>query len=82
VLLQQVYQLIQAQGWTIGNLDAVVIAEKPKLKPHIKTMRDRLAEVLGLESDRVSVKATTNEGLDAVGQQEGIAAYAVVLLCK
>ncbi|CAN1212446.1 2-C-methyl-D-erythritol 2,4-cyclodiphosphate synthase [Tumidithrix helvetica PCC 7403] len=82
VLLQQVYQLILAQGWTIGNLDAVVIAEKPKLKPHIKTMRDRLAEVLGLDSDRVSVKATTNEGLDSVGQQEGIAAYAVVLLCK
>jgi 2-C-methyl-D-erythritol 2,4-cyclodiphosphate synthase len=82
VLLQQVDRLIKAQGWQISNLDAVIIAEKPKLKPHIKSMRDRLAEVLVLANNQVSVKATTNEGLDAVGQQEGIAAYVVVLLCK
>jgi 2-C-methyl-D-erythritol 2,4-cyclodiphosphate synthase len=82
VLLQQVDRLIKAQGWQVSNLDAVIIAEKPKLKPHIKSMCDRLAEVMGLEKNQVSVKATTNEGLDAVGQQEGIAAYVVVLLCK
>lgn len=82
VLLQQVDRLIKSKAWQIGNLDAVIVAEKPKLKPHINAMRDRLADVLELGSDRISIKATTNEGLDAVGQQEGIAAYAVVLLTE
>lgn len=81
-LLMQVHQLIQAQGWEIGNIDAVVIAEAPKLKPHIKPMGDRLSQALHLEPGQVSVKATTNEGLDAVGNQAGIATYAVVLLVK
>jgi 2-C-methyl-D-erythritol 2,4-cyclodiphosphate synthase len=80
VLLQQVDQLIQAQGWRIGNIDAVVVAEAPKLKPHIKSMRDRLAQALNLMPGQVGVKATTNEGLDAVGNREAIAAHAVVLL--
>jgi 2-C-methyl-D-erythritol 2,4-cyclodiphosphate synthase len=80
VLLQQVDQLIQAQGWRIGNIDAVVVAEAPKLKPHIKSMCDRLAQALNLTPGQVGVKATTNEGLDAVGNREAIAAYAVVLL--
>jgi len=56
------------------------VAERPKLKPHIAAMRDRLASVLHLTADQVGVKATTNEKLDAVGREEGIAAYAVVLL--
>ncbi|MGA7933734.1 MAG: 2-C-methyl-D-erythritol 2,4-cyclodiphosphate synthase [Kovacikia sp.] len=80
-LLAQVDQLIQGKGWKIGNIDSVVIAERPKLKPHISAMRDRLSQVLNLQPDQVGVKATTNEELDATGREEGIAAYAVVLLC-
>ncbi|HEY9753232.1 MAG TPA: 2-C-methyl-D-erythritol 2,4-cyclodiphosphate synthase [Coleofasciculaceae cyanobacterium] len=79
-LLAQVDGLIQSKGWQIGNIDSVIIAERPKLKPHISTMRDRLALVLNLQPDQVGVKATTNEKLDATGREEGIAAYAVVLL--
>ena len=80
VLLSKVNQLISDRGWKIGNIDSVVVAERPKLKPHISSMRDRLAQVLNIPSDCVGVKATTNEQLDAVGREEGIAAYAVVLL--
>lgn len=80
VLLEQVNTLIRSKGWQINNIDAVVVAERPKLKPHIMQMRDRLASTLHLAADQVGVKATTNEKLDAVGREEGIAAYAVVLL--
>jgi len=58
----------------------VVVAERPKLKPHIKAMRDRLSVTLELQPDQISIKATTNETLGPVGREEGIAAYAVVLL--
>lgn len=80
VLLQQVNGLIRDKGWQVSNVDSVIVAERPKLKPHIPQMRDRLATALALSPDRVGVKATTNERLDAVGREEGIAAYAVVLL--
>ncbi|MDX2241825.1 MAG: 2-C-methyl-D-erythritol 2,4-cyclodiphosphate synthase [Leptolyngbyaceae cyanobacterium bins.302] len=79
-LLEQVDRLIQNKGWQISNIDSVIVAERPKLKPHISAMRDRLAKVLNLQPDQVGVKATTNEKLDATGREEGIAAYAVVLL--
>lgn len=79
-LLAQVAGLIHSRGWQIGNLDTVVVAERPKLKPHIPAMQARLAEVLGLEPDQVGIKATTNEKLGPVGREEGIAAYAVALL--
>ena len=82
MLLQQVQELIAAQGWRVNNLDAVVIAEAPKLKPHIKAIRDRLSQAMNLPIDCVSVKATTNEGMDAIGQKEAIAVHAVVLLVK
>nr|WP_237747969.1 2-C-methyl-D-erythritol 2,4-cyclodiphosphate synthase [Spirulina subsalsa] len=82
VLLQQVYQLIESKGWEIGNIDSVVIAERPKLKPYIERMRDRLSQVLRVDPDQVGVKATTHEKLDAVGREEGIAAYAVALLVQ
>jgi 2-C-methyl-D-erythritol 2,4-cyclodiphosphate synthase len=81
-LLKQVNKLIRDRGWGIGNIDSVVVAERPKLKPHINTMRQRLAQTLDLRPDQVGVKATTNEQLDAVGQEKGIAAYAVVLLIE
>ncbi|AOW99591.1 2-C-methyl-D-erythritol 2,4-cyclodiphosphate synthase [Moorena producens PAL-8-15-08-1] len=82
VLLSQVNQLIQSHGWEIGNIDSVVVAERPKLKPHIKTMRDRLSVVLDLKPDQIGIKATTNEKLGPVGREEGIAAYAVALLAS
>ncbi|MEB3212989.1 MAG: 2-C-methyl-D-erythritol 2,4-cyclodiphosphate synthase [Leptolyngbyaceae bacterium] len=82
VLLAQVNQLILDQGWRIQNIDTVVVAERPKLKPHIKEMRSRLASTLQIEPERVGIKATTNEKLGPVGREEGIAAYAVALLSK
>lgn len=79
-LLQQVHQMVKDRGWQIGNIDSVIVAERPKLKPHIESMRDRLSNVLQLEPDQVGIKATTNEKLGPVGREEGIAVYAVVLL--
>ncbi|MCU0537805.1 MAG: 2-C-methyl-D-erythritol 2,4-cyclodiphosphate synthase [Hydrococcus sp. Prado102] len=80
ILLEQVNGLVRSRGWKIGNIDSTIVAERPKLKPYIKTMQDKLAEVLSLNPDRVSIKATTNEKLGPVGREEGIAAYSVVLL--
>jgi 2-C-methyl-D-erythritol 2,4-cyclodiphosphate synthase len=81
-LLMQVHQLVQSRGWCIGNLDSVIVAERPKLKPHIQAMRRRLAACLKLQPDQIGIKATTNEKLGPTGREEGIAAYAVVLLKK
>lgn len=81
-LLIQVHELIQSQGWRIGNLDTVIVAERPKIKPHIVAMRDRLANSLQIAPHQIGIKATTNEKMDAVGREEGIAAYAVALLIK
>jgi 2-C-methyl-D-erythritol 2,4-cyclodiphosphate synthase len=81
-LLAQVNGLIHQQGWQISNLDTVIVAERPKIKPHIQAMRDRLASVLELAPDQIGIKATTNEKLGPVGREEGIAAYAVALLLK
>ena len=80
VLLTQVHQLIREQGWQIGNIDSVVVAERPKLKPHIEKMRAKLATVLELPPNQIGIKATTNEKLGPVGREEGICAYAVILL--
>ena len=81
-LLKQVLNIIQSQGWQIGNIDSTVVAEQPKLKPYLKTMRSTLAKVMSIEIDRISIKATTNEQLGPIGNKEGICAYAVVLLIK
>ncbi|MFP5274351.1 2-C-methyl-D-erythritol 2,4-cyclodiphosphate synthase [Coleofasciculus sp.] len=81
-LLSQVNQLVRSQGWQISNIDSVIVAERPKLKPHIKTMRDRLSMTLALQPDQIGIKATTNEKLGPVGREEGIAVYAVTLLVK
>jgi 2-C-methyl-D-erythritol 2,4-cyclodiphosphate synthase len=80
ILLKKVHQLTQQQGWQIGNIDSVIVAERPKLKPYIEKMRNNLAAVLQLQPNQVGVKATTNEKLGPVGREEGICAYAVVLL--
>jgi 2-C-methyl-D-erythritol 2,4-cyclodiphosphate synthase len=79
-LLSQVNTMIQDRGWIVNNLDSVIVAERPKLKPHIEAMRSQLAHVLALAPDQVGVKATTNEKLGPTGRQEGIAVYAVALL--
>ncbi|HJX61980.1 MAG TPA: 2-C-methyl-D-erythritol 2,4-cyclodiphosphate synthase [Dehalococcoidia bacterium] len=79
-LLARTVQMIGPLGYAVGNVDATVIAEKPRLAPHIKAMRQRIAETLEIDESRVSVKATTNEGLGDIGRGEGIAALAIALL--
>ena len=79
-LLKHVQQLISEHGYTVGNLDCTVLAEHPKMKPHIPKMRAYIAETLGIEITAVSIKATTTEQLGFTGREEGIAAQAVVLL--
>jgi 2-C-methyl-D-erythritol 2,4-cyclodiphosphate synthase len=79
-LLGRVMELVRQRGWQVVNVDTVVVAERPKLRPHIEAMRESIATHLGVEADRVGVKATTHEGLGPVGREEGIAAHAVALL--
>jgi 2-C-methyl-D-erythritol 2,4-cyclodiphosphate synthase len=79
-LLAHVMQLADAKGYRLGNLDATVVAQRPKLAPHIQAMRENIAAVLAAELDRINVKATTTEELGFAGRGEGIAAYAVVLM--
>jgi 2-C-methyl-D-erythritol 2,4-cyclodiphosphate synthase len=81
-LLAQVNEMIRSRNWQVNNIDSVVVAERPKLKKHIPKMRDRVAEVLKIDPELVGIKATTNEQLGPTGREEGIAAYAVVLLCQ
>jgi len=79
-LLKRVGALIREAGFAVSSLDATVIAQAPRLVPHIGAMRDAIAGALGIESGRVSVKATTNDGLGVVGSGEAIAALAIALL--
>ena len=81
-LLKQVDALIRDRGWSVVNIDSVVVAERPKLKPHIAQMRATLAQALQVAPEQVGVKATTNEQLGPTGREEGIAAYAVDLLSQ
>lgn len=80
LLLKHVRCLMEERNYEIINLDSIVVAQRPKLKPHIESMRERIAEVLELEKGRVSVKATTEEKLGFTGEEEGIKSYCVVLL--
>ena len=82
ILLKKTVALIATKGYTIGNIDATVCAERPKLKNHIPQMQQVLAEVMGIDVDDVSIKATTTEKLGFTGREEGISAYAVVLISK
>ncbi len=81
-LLRNVVGLIHENGYTVGNLDAVILAQKPKLAPHIDKMRENIANVCGVPVASVSVKATTEERLGFTGREEGISAHCVVLLLK
>ena len=82
ILLRKVVSLLAEEGYEVGNVDCTVIAQAPKLRPHIDTMRATLAEDLGIGVGAVSVKATTTEKLGFTGRKEGIAAEAVVLISK
>ena len=77
LLLEQVMQQVRGRGYRVGNLDATLIAQAPRMGPHIEAMRDRLAELLQTDPGQVNVKATTTEGLGFTGRREGIAAQAV-----
>lgn len=82
VLLQKIVDLVRQKGWAIGNVDAVVVAERPKLKPHIQNLQQSLATAMQIETDQISVKATTHEKLGPIGAGEAIATYAVALLIR
>lgn len=81
-LLKRTCALVAAKGYSIGNVDSIIVAQKPKLAPHILSMRERLAEVLNVDIDAVSVKAKTEEGLGFTGNELGISAYALASLEK
>ena len=82
ILLAKTIELIATKGYRIGNIDATVCAERPKLKKHIPEMQQVLAEVMGIDTEDVSIKATTTEKLGFTGREEGISAYATVLIEK
>lgn len=81
-LLRTCYSLAAEKGYVIGNLDATVIAERPKLRSHIDSMREKIAEMLETEVENISIKATTSEKMGYVGREEGIVAQCTVLLTK
>jgi len=82
VLLKNVNELIQVKGYELGNLDCVLAMEKPKISPYIDRMKNRIAEILSVDSDQISIKATTTEKLGFVGRSEGVACFATVLLMQ
>ena len=79
-LLAQVMQLLADQGYTLGNCDITICAERPKMNPHIPAMKQQLAAAMGCDESQISIKATTTERLGFTGREEGIAAYAVALI--
>lgn len=82
ILLKKTMDLIATKGYHLGNVDCTVCAERPKLNPHVPAMKECLAKVMGTDVDNISIKATTTEKLGFTGRQEGISAYAVVLIEK
>lgn len=81
-LLEFVYNLIDEKGYAIGNIDCTIIAQSPKMAPHISNMRENMAKALNTSTDNINVKATTEEGLGFTGAKEGIAAQSICLLVK
>ncbi|MBR4238131.1 MAG: 2-C-methyl-D-erythritol 2,4-cyclodiphosphate synthase [Prevotella sp.] len=82
IILRDVVALLAEKGWKVGNIDATVCAEHPKLNPHIPYMKTAMAEVMGISPDDISIKATTTERLGFTGREEGMSAYAVALITK
>jgi 2-C-methyl-D-erythritol 2,4-cyclodiphosphate synthase len=82
ILLRDTMHLLREAGYEVGNIDATVAAERPKLNPHIPTMKQTLSEVMHISEEDISIKATTSEKLGFTGREEGIAAYATVLIVR
>ncbi len=82
VLLEEVWKIVEAEGYALGNIDCTIMAQQPKMAPHIGTIRNRVAELLHADPSQVNIKATTTEKLGFVGREEGIAALAAILLVK
>ncbi|MDB5121096.1 MAG: 2-C-methyl-D-erythritol 2,4-cyclodiphosphate synthase [Sphingobacteriales bacterium] len=82
VLLKECLTLIAEKGWSVGNIDAMICLEAPKINPHVPQMKHNISSATGIEMDDISIKATTNEALGFIGRGEGIVAYAVCLLEK
>lgn len=80
ILLRRTVEIIATKGYRVGNIDATICAERPKLKAHIPSMQECLAQCMGIDADDVSIKATTTEKLGFTGREEGISAYATVLI--
>lgn len=82
VLLEKIWALVEERGYKLGNIDCTIIAQRPKMAPHIESIRQRIAELLNADVTQVNVKATTTEKLGFTGREEGIAALATILLIK
>ena len=82
LLLKEVMRMCREKGYELSNADTVIVAQKPKLAPHLPEMKDNIASTMGINTDQINIKATTTEKLGFAGREEGIAAYAVALLVK
>ena len=82
ILLSKVIELIRQDDWEINNIDCVIVAERPKIMPHIKIMKKNISKILNIDENLIGIKATTNEKLGPEGREEGISCHSVVLLEK
>ena len=82
ILLQECIRLLNEKGWRVGNIDAMVSLEAPKINPHIPQMKQNIAKAIGISDEDISIKATTNEKMGFIGREEGVVAYAVCLIEK
>ena len=82
IILKRVVELIGEKGYRVGNIDATICAERPKINPHVPAMKACMASVMGIDEDQISIKATTTERLGFTGREEGMSAYAVCLIEK
>ncbi|MBC8054408.1 MAG: 2-C-methyl-D-erythritol 2,4-cyclodiphosphate synthase [Sphingobacteriaceae bacterium] len=82
ILLKKCVRLLEEKGWTVGNIDAMICLEAPKINPHVPEMKVNIAKAMGISDEDISIKATTNETMGFIGRQEGIVAYAVCLIEK
>lgn len=78
--LTEIMHMLKRKGYEIGNIDCVIVCEKPRIAPHVQAIRDALAKITGLPADRIGIKATTTDGMGFTGRGEGIASYAVALI--
>ena len=81
-LLSKVIELVRDRGWEINNIDSVIIAERPKINPHVESMKRKISEILKIDDNFIGIKATTNEKLGPEGREEGISCHSVVLIVK